>query len=181
MPFEVAPAPVPSWERAGESGTRSIGAKPVGSKAASKPHGLDAAFLCRLHVSVGYVGALALLLVNGASTSLAAASFGTGYGLGWALLASQGFVVRRMLQPGALRGRAARGEVARRMAWWVLVPLKYLVVAALLRWALREAAMAPGWIAFGFGLVHFVMLAKVLGRAMSGSVKTVRQAYIERG
>lgn len=179
MPFEVAPAPVPSWEREGQmAGSVGIsGAKPAGASSSAVPKslGLDAAFLCRVHRTVLWFGAFAILLValitakQGRAPVLA---FASGLGIGWALLGAQAFIVRRTLSGGSARERQ------RKMLWWLLVPLKYLLVALLLGWLLNAAKLPATWLALGFGMVQLVLFCKVAGHVLNGSVKTVRQAYI---
>ncbi len=184
MPFEVAPLPVPSWERDEKpqvAGERSREARASGGPpgAASSARGLDAAFLCRLHVTVAWFGALSTLLValsTGPSGSKAWLSYAGGLLLSWALLGAQAFLVQKALGPG----RSGRRD-ARKMLWWLLVPVKYLGVAALLAWMLRSAGLFASWIALGFGVVQFLMAAKVVGLVLKRQMKTVRQAYVEPG
>lgn len=182
MPFEVAPVPVPSWERAAKAGSVGDGgAKPAGatSSAVPKSHGLDAAFLCRLHLTIAWFGALSTALLAAGtlkSGPTAWISYAAGLLLSWALLTSQAFLVQRALKPGA-RGR----RDAKKMLWWLLVPVKYLGVAALIAWMLKSAHLSAALIALGFGVVQFLMAAKVVGLVLKRQVKTVRQAYIEGG
>jgi hypothetical protein len=177
MPFEVAPAPVPSWEQTGSTQVLA-GPKADENTAASASRGLDAAFLRRLNFSLGYVGALALVLVGLATATAgtsALAAFASGYGLAWALLGTMAFLIRRVLKP------VRAGDSSRRALWWGLVPLKYLAVSALFAWLLGEAKFPASWIALGFGTAQFLIVAKVAGKLLSGQVKSVRAAYIERG
>lgn len=183
MPFEVAPAPVPSWEREKKSpagGDRDREARDDGALPAASPsRGLDAAFLCRLHLTVAWFGALSTALIAQAtakSGSTAWVSYASGLLLSWALLATQAFLVQRALKPGT-GGR----RVAKKMLWWLLVPVKYLGVAALIAWMLRSAHLSASLIAVGFGVVQFVMASKVVGLVLKRQVKTVRQAYVEDG
>ena len=184
MPFEVAPAPVPSWEREAEGvGRGSVGisgAKPAGANSSAVPKslGLDAAFLCRLHRTIAWFGALAILLVASATSKSGTApvlAFASGLGLGWALLGTQAFIVMRTLSGGSPRERR------KKMLWWLAVPLKYLLVAMLLGWLLNAARLPATWLALGFGIVQLVLFCKVAGYVLSGSVRTVRQAYIGPG
>ncbi len=191
MPFEVAPLPVPSWERqkplvptlerevGGSDRMEEAPGSGAPSSAVSPARGLDAAFLCRLHLTIAWFGALSTLLVASSarqSGSKAWLSYLSGLLLSWALLGAQGFLVQRALQPGH-RGR----RDAKKMLWWLLVPVKYLGVAALIAWMLKGAQLSAGWIALGFGIVQFLMAAKVVGLVLKRQVKTVRQAYVEPG
>jgi hypothetical protein len=182
MPFEVAPAPIPSWERSEKSGSvGSEGAQPLEaiSSAVPKSHGLDAAFLCRLHRTIAWFGALATFLVAVMTAQLGqkpTLAFVSGLLIGWGLLATQSFIVGRTLS----RGRSTK-ERSRKMLWWLLVPVKYLAVAALLGWLLDVAKLPATWLAFGFVIVQMMLFAKVMGHILSGSVRTVRQVYIRPG
>jgi len=147
------------------------------SSATSQIAPLDAAFLSRVLVTTLWFGALLALLVYGITRSFPATwSFAGGAGLSLVLLKSQEMFVRRVLRAKdapVYNGWDARLPLA------VLLPGKYLLIAAGIYVSLRFQIMVPAAFAAGFTLLQVVVTARVAGRVMSQRVRSVHEVYVQ--
>lgn len=145
--------------------------------AASQLAPLDAAFLSRVLMTTLWFGALLMLIVFGATRSLAATlSFGAGAGLSLILLKSQEMFVRRVLR--AKDAPAYSGWDAS-VPLGVLLPLKYLLIAVGIYFSLRYQLLVPAAFAAGFTLLQIVVTARVAGRVLSQRVRSVHEVYVQ--
>jgi len=147
---------------------------------ASKLAPLDAAFLRRTCYTTIWFGALLSLCVYGATRSiLVATSFATGAVLSVLLLKSQEMFVQRLA-----RSKSNSPDVIEysnplfRLPLWVLLPLKYLLVALLIAMGLRYRILVPAAFAAGFTTLQIVIFARVLGRLMAHRMRSVREVYV---
>lgn len=177
--FNLPAPPQPSFTNSPalpHSDSSRTASKP-GSPSAPQLAPLDAAFLNRVLTTTLWFGALLALLVFGATRSLPATlSFAAGAGLSLVLLKSQEMFVRRVL----------RGKDAPAYAGWdariplaILLPAKYLLVAAGIGLSLRYQLLVPAAFAAGFTLLQIVVSARVAGRVMSQRVRSVREVYVQ--
>jgi hypothetical protein len=172
-------APTGNWPEREKDNPGGLGQIEPARSAASMSQALDAAFLCRLQLSALWFGAFCTLLVAGGTPTLGgrpALSYGAGVLLGMALIASQAFLVGRTLRP--TRPGESKKEAHKRLAWWLLLPVKYLAVALLLGAGIRNGWVQAPWLGAGFICVQFVLGAKVVGYVLSRQMKSVREAYI---
>jgi hypothetical protein len=152
-------------------------ASQTGSPAVSQLAPLDAAFLSRVLITTLWFGALLTLLVFGITRSIPAAwSFAGGAGLSLVLLKSQEMFVRRVL----------RSKEAARYSGWdariplaVLLPAKYILIAAGIWLTLKLHLLVPAAFAAGFTLLQIVVTARVAGRVLSQRVRSVREVYVQ--
>lgn len=149
----IPPAPTASAksERDGASGN-TLGV----SLAGVSP--LDAAFLKRVYISLLIVGALAMGWAFLARQSVPVlVSLGAGYLLAAFLLKIQEVTVRGLLRPGGAEASLAK------MGALLLMPVKFIGVAALLAGLNVAGLLAPAAMAIGFSVALAVVLAKLGG------------------
>lgn len=139
---------------------------------------LDAAFLCRIYRSMGWFGIVMSFLAYSAFRSVPiAVSFASGIGLGALLLKSQEIFVRRALRP---KNAPAYEGWDKKIPVWLMLPAKYLLVTALLGYAIRNGIVAPIVLSFGFIAAQVVIAAKVIGYILASRVRSVREVYIDQ-
>lgn len=138
---------------------------------------LDAAFLRRVFGTTLWLGALLTLCLAGVSGSWPLAlSFGAGVLLVALLLKSQEWFVRRALRP---QTAAPYNGPDRRIPLWLLLPLKYALLAAVIAWLMRQPMFQPLGFAAGCLLVQGVVVARVLGRLMTATRRPLRDVYVK--
>ncbi len=169
----VPPAPLPSWEtqapRVPDNGDKS--------SASTSFTPLDAAFLSRTFVTIGWFGSLLAVFTYIATASIGAAfSFAAGAWMAALLLKSQEILVRRLLRS---KSAPPYDGWDRKIPLWVLLPLKYVVVVGALGWGVSSHLLLPMYFCGGFGAAQVAMIAKVLGRFLNGRVRSVREVYID--
>jgi hypothetical protein len=140
---------------------------------------LDAAFLRRSYWSLSYVGTLLTIAVALWSRSLVLSlSVAEGVLMGALLIKSQELMVRQVLKP--LQSLPSSGMKSI-MPLAVLLPLKYLVLGAILvvLWKVQNINL----IAFGLGfmIVQFVLLARLIGRVLHSRRKSLNEVYVQSG
>lgn len=163
----------------------SFAAAPVPVAPSKKPFAertmapLDAAFLNRVFVTTLWFGALLSLCVGGATKSVpAGCSFEIGTLLAAALLKSQSWFVRRLV--------SLKTEVLEYRGWdarfplWLLVPLKYLGIAALIGLGLKYKVLVPEAFAAGYTVLQVVIFARIGGRLLKANVGPIHQHHAHR-
>lgn len=138
---------------------------------------LDAAFLNRTAVVTLWVGAVLTLCILAGQSAPIAISFAIGAGLSICLLKSQQWFLARFVAMSVKSAAAYQGWDAR-FPLWVLVPLKYAVVAAVIGFALRNQAFVPAAFAVGFTVLQVVIFARVAGRLLKANLRPIDQVYI---
>jgi len=104
-----------------------------------------------------------------------AASYLVGVLLAVALLKSQEWLIGRLAatrQAGAYQGWDAGLPLG------LLLPLKYLAIAALVGYGLHAGLLRPFAFAAGMITLQFVIVAKALGRMMTGQRMTLNDVYV---
>ena len=139
----------------------------VSAVAPKKQSPLDAAFLSRIYRSMFWFGAILVVLVAlGIKSAPATISFASGVLLAALLLRAQEIGVRALMRPSEqLAGFDAR------LILVVLLPLKFIVMAGALYALNYFGLILPAFLAMGFFAGQLVIVAKVIGWAMTRHLK----------
>lgn len=130
---------------------------------APKMSALDAAFLARIYRSMAWFGAVLIVLVAlGTQSTPVTASFASGILLAAFLLRAQEIGVRALLRPSEQLG----GFDARLILIFAL-PLKFVLMAGALYALHYFGLILPALLALGFFAGQLVIVAKVIGWAMT--------------
>ncbi|PQV64709.1 hypothetical protein B1R32_104208 [Abditibacterium utsteinense] len=128
---------------------------------------LDAAFLSRIYRSMLWFGAiLVILMALGFKTAPTVVSFASGVLLAALLLRAQEIGVRALMRPSE-----QLGGFDARLILVVLLPLKFVVMAGALYALDHFGLILPAFLAIGFFAGQCVIVAKVIGWAMTRKSK----------
>ncbi len=139
----------------------------VSAVAPKKQSLLDAAFLSRIYRSMAWFGAILIVLVAlGIQTAPATISFASGILLAALLLRAQEIGVRALMRPSE-----QLGGFDARLILVFLLPLKFVLMAGALYALSYFRLVLPAFLAVGFFAGQLVIVAKVVGWAMTRNWK----------
>ncbi len=128
---------------------------------------LDAAFLARIYRSMAWFGfVLVVLVALGLNSIPATASFAGGVILAAFLLRAQEVTVRAIMRP-----KQQLGGMDARLFLVFLLPLKLILMVAMLAMLNYFGMIRPAMLAVGFFAGQLVIVAKVVGWMMTRTTK----------
>lgn len=174
--INIPAAPQPVWTQETGRSEQTNAQRPLHNQSptASKPLApLDAAFLGRTYGTMLWFGTLLTLCAYALTASLLMAfSFAGGALLAALLLKSQEVFVRRVLRPKD--GPAYEGWDAR-IPLFVLLPGKYILIAATFGFLIARHLLHPIGFTAGFMAIQTAIIAKVMGYMMAQKIRPVSE------